>query len=139
MMMEAKVNIDKFIASLLSGTANTSMKVAIMGALKEQGLEFKDGEIVEIESDKKESPADNPLNQMDMEALMEKISDKVAEKVAEHIIRHHPIWTEKLWPDTAPANPATPRPWGGIAVAYGVVPTTFKSATVLDAANKTEG
>ena len=139
--METKVNIDKFIASWLNARKFMSDNECgyVLQALREQGLECKDGEIVEIESDKKESPADNPLNQMDMEALMEKISDKVAEKVAEHIIRHHPIWTEKLWPDTAPANPATPSPWGGIAVAYGVVPTIFKSATVLDAANKTEG
>ena len=55
----SEIDFDKFVASLIEFSPQQSMKY--INALADQGLKYKDGEIVSIDSKKEEQPSEEEM------------------------------------------------------------------------------
>lgn len=98
----SKIDIDKFVTSLIEFSPQQSMKY--IKALEDQGLKYKDGEIVNIDSEKEEQPSEEEMVGMgelgkvwNEQAIISRL-DKIIEllsKSSPNIYPYTPLITSK--------------------------------------------
>jgi hypothetical protein len=122
--METKINIDKFVASIIEAfpAFKEEGRIPCMyaEALEKQGLMYKDGEIVEMQLHEQPS-GDSTFDQMSDE-LIEKIAEKIADKIMKSSPFDSPFPRGDKWPDF------------GQVVMYGCTPTPYQ--TIAAASNE---